>query len=948
MKRLLMAVLSALLTLCAVQRAAAQYYNTGQTPASQRWFTLGSDSLRMVYPAGFEDGARRALCYMETARGGISHGFAHGPLPTPVVFKTETFLSNGLAMWAPRRIEMVGIPAANTYAMPWLKQLAVHEYRHMVQFGNVDRSTVRVLGWLFGQQAPLAASGLLPFWFLEGDAVMAETRFSTYGRALQPSFTMHYRAVADCLLAKSNPDKWFCGSMRDNVPSHYELGYQLVNYADRHLTPYIGESMTEFTARYPILLFTSQLALHRRHGTSTRQLFRDTFTELIGIWNGATGEENSATTVCGHVKSYTVYSHPLFVDDSTLLVLREDFDRPSRFVSLDIRSGGESAVAYTGAVSSRPRELDGRILWTEYRQSLFWDQKIGSYMCEMLPGGGCRTLRSAGDNVLYPVPLPEGGTAFVRYDYDGTYSVELSGADGAAVCREQFPRGTSLHGLARDDRTGYLYCIVLSDDGMWIEGIDMSSPQLRRFAVTSPSFVTIGDLSAADGMLYFNSIYSGLDEVHTIDLDTGREYRMSQSRYGTFSPSPSPDGAYAAVTTYTRDGYMAALQEIEYREEIPWSAVPHNKVNAPFREWDVPSIDDTVYDARAKAASVSRYHSRRYRRGPHVVDVHSWAPIGYDPEMLMQGDVQDTHFGATVISQNLLGSATASMSYNYLLDGHSLVKARFSYEGWAPKIDIAAQWSDRHSSTLRVTDGTTLPGGDSWRVTARVRLPMLLSSGRHIRWLTTSVQYSFDNSRVEDTGGTIYRLSTGVASIQYSDQLRRARLDLQPRWGYMLRASAAGDPFNPLMSVSWSVFGRAWLPGAWLHHGISLAAGYQASDARPLATGVIDFLPRGHGQIFTDSYLCAAAYYILPIAYPDWGLSGVFFLQRISLEAGYEFARLKQPDGRFGCVDTFGGTIMLDITPFRMPAEATITVSLGVYKPRGGKAFFSCGFSVPL
>ena len=28
-----------------------------------------------------------------------------------------------------------------------------------------------------------------------------------------------------------NIDKWFCGSYRDYIPDHYELGYQICSYA---------------------------------------------------------------------------------------------------------------------------------------------------------------------------------------------------------------------------------------------------------------------------------------------------------------------------------------------------------------------------------------------------------------------------------------------------------------------------------------------------------------------------------------------------------------------------------------------------------------------------------------------------------------------------------------------------------------------------------------------
>jgi len=139
-------LLTALWLLAAVPQARAQYYNTGQSPASLRWKSIGNDSLQVVFPDGFGKQAHRTLFYMDTVRSRISYGYPLPPLKTPVMMTTENFFSNGLAMMAPRRIEMGGIPAIDTYSEPWLKQLATHEYRHMVQFGNVNRSTVKVFG----------------------------------------------------------------------------------------------------------------------------------------------------------------------------------------------------------------------------------------------------------------------------------------------------------------------------------------------------------------------------------------------------------------------------------------------------------------------------------------------------------------------------------------------------------------------------------------------------------------------------------------------------------------------------------------------------------------------------------------------------------------------------------------------------------------------------------
>lgn len=969
MRKIAIVLLAAALSLSAILNGAyAQYYSNGQSPASLRWKTLGNDSLKMVFPDGFEAQARRTLFYMDTVRSRINYGFRLPPLRTPVMMTTENFYSNGLTMLAPKRIEIGGIPAIDTYSEPWLKQLATHEYRHMVQFGNINRSTVKVFSWLFGQQAPLLASGMVPFWFLEGDAVMAETQMSTFGRALQPSFTMHYRALGDEILKSRNPDKWFCGSYRDYVPSHYELGFQLVSYADKKYDEYIGEGITRYTSDYPILIFTTQLALNKYYRTSTKKLFRETFSSLNELWDSLPDEGNSPRIVSPPVKVYTTYSHPVFIGDSTILAVKEDYDRPSRLVEIDVAAGTERLVCHTGPVSTRLVYRDGLAAWTEYRQSRFWEQKVNSRLCIMEAGSGrYREIASAGDGILYPVILDRNNLAFVRYHYDGHYSVDLDSQSHGKVSFD-FDGSISLHGLAWDDTTECLYYIALSDDGMWIGGLDFSGAEGRQFAVTSPSYVTIDNLSAADGMLYFNSIFSGKDEAHTIDLATGKQYRISNSRYGSFSPSPSPSGEYISLVTYERDGYKAALQEVEYWEEVEWEPVPRNIVNAPLKPWDVPNIDDVVYTHTEAEKSAGKYPSKRYYKGAHLFNVHSWAPLYYAPDLLMNDQSLDARFGATLISQNLLSTAASSLGYGYTLDGHSTVRGRFGYYGWAPKIDVTALWSNRPhrvitaSSALPAQSGTVYRG-NTFNLSVMAYLPAMLSTGYVIRSITPILQYSLNNGELinVDTGES-GRESIFLASLQYSAYVRRARLDLQPRWGYTLRASVAGNPLGGLLSPVWSVYGRIYTPGLFLHHGLTLAATYQRSGEGPFSPNIVEFQPIGYGQISSDRYFAASANYLLPIVYPDWGLSGVFFLKRIWLKAGITYARyntkipcLDMATGFFGMRDiphniyTIGGTVNLDFTPFRMPSQATSTLSVGLYMMRQAKRpIWTVGFSVPL
>ena len=228
------------LFLCALgvaPKARAQYYTWGSDPTGLKWSTIRTPDVRMIYPDTVSGVARRTLFYIRTVQPDISYGFRHGPMRIPFVMHPENFQSNGLVMYLPKRVEFLTSPAIDGYSMPWYKQLVAHEYRHAVQYNNLNRGVIRALSYILGQQGSTIGLLCMPIWAMEGDAVMSETAMSSFGRGLQPSFSMGYRAMGRVgrdykgRRDRRNIDKWFCGSYRDYIPDHYELGYQICSYA---------------------------------------------------------------------------------------------------------------------------------------------------------------------------------------------------------------------------------------------------------------------------------------------------------------------------------------------------------------------------------------------------------------------------------------------------------------------------------------------------------------------------------------------------------------------------------------------------------------------------------------------------------------------------------------------------------------------------------------------
>ncbi len=373
MKRLSLFLLTALL-LCAVPRSAqAQYYSWG-SDAPQRWQLLRDGQQRVIAPDTALGLSQRTLHYLRAVRPTVGAGFRYGPLRIPFVLHPENAQANGLVMYMPKRVEFLSSPAVESYSMPWTKQLVAHEYRHAVQYNNLNRGVVRALSFLLGQQGSTVGLLFLPMWVLEGDAVLNETIMSTYGRGLQPSFSMGYRAAGRVGTdrrgrERRNVDRWFCGSYRTFIPDHYALGYQLCAHAYDRYGENIWNDVGRYGVRNPYTFAPTHIALKKYYGTTVRTLFRETFDRLESYWVPLRAVvPNSRPLVAADTADYTTYRWPLELPDGDVLALKSSYARTAAFVAID-REGRERTLARVGELSSRPARAGDTLYWTEYERS---------------------------------------------------------------------------------------------------------------------------------------------------------------------------------------------------------------------------------------------------------------------------------------------------------------------------------------------------------------------------------------------------------------------------------------------------------------------------------------------------------------------------------------------------------------------------------------------------
>ena len=975
-------------------RASAQFYSWGADPESMHWNKISGRKIDVIYPDTARTIAYRLFHYVKAVQPDIGFGFNHGPMNIPFIIHPENFSSNGLVMWLPKRVEILSSPDVNGYSMPWLKQLAAHEYRHAVQYNNINRGVVRFFSYLIGQQSSTIGLLFMPMWGIEGDAVVSETAMSSFGRALQPSFTIDYRAAGDFTKGGKNTDKWFCGSYRENIPDHYHIGYQVTAYANTKYDENIWNKIVRYAVRNPYVFATTAVAMKKYYNTNTNKLIRETFADLNAYWDSLPKVADSSTRIeCPPQKSFTTYKYPLPYGDGKIISLKESLDFCSMFVMTSEEGGKERRICRTGNVSTRPTISGNRIWWTEYRRSNLFSERVNSRLCYMDIGKRRPRTIHKYRNILYPTAIDSLELAWVEYNPDGRYSV-IRGEIRRPYFRAEIPEGVEVHSLAYDNYTRRLYFIATSDDGMWIGRVNDDHTVTR---ITQGAYITISNLRAADGVLYFGSIASGKDEAHCYDLASGREYRISTSTYGSFSPAPTGDGRIL-MTTYDRDGYHLAQQRVvkDSANVVKPSRLPVNLVNPPRKRWDVVNLDSVRFTPADSARLLKSNRSRHFSKFTHLFNVHSWAPASYDPFELSEEGQINFNLGATVMSQSLLSNAEGFLTWGWNPNEGSFYKGTIRYYGLGVNIGFSASYGGHqqmyYAYSYQLNEKTNqyelvFPEAPQlhkyYNFQTSLLLPLYFQAGYVTRYLEVSAVWNYSNglvARVNNWKAGGYNVTNlakigfyeGMHMLQfgagYQCTVRQAHKDFAPRLGYAVSLNYAFNPTDNQFSDLISLYFKGYLPGLERHHSISVALSYQTSVGgfkSDSAASLLMFrssrlVPRGFSvsEIESRDYVSTSVNYQLPIWYPEGGIPSILYFKRIRLNLGFDYASFDKPyftatetgvklSSRRKSLFAYGGDLAFDVNLFRMPASATSTVTLSIYKPNKKGIYISAGLGLP-
>jgi hypothetical protein len=164
-----------------------------------KWYQVDAPQVRVIFPKGLEMQAGRVANNITHLELNARSGIGSRTRKLDLILNNQGIISNGYVTLSPFRSEFYTTPMQDGFSLgtkPWLDLLSVHEYRHALQYSNMNQGYTRLAHWLFGDTGwGTMMTITTPGWFFEGDAVAAETALTDQGRGRMPSFLQQSKSV---------------------------------------------------------------------------------------------------------------------------------------------------------------------------------------------------------------------------------------------------------------------------------------------------------------------------------------------------------------------------------------------------------------------------------------------------------------------------------------------------------------------------------------------------------------------------------------------------------------------------------------------------------------------------------------------------------------------------------------------------------------------------------
>ncbi|MCU7547729.1 hypothetical protein OCK74_01325 [Chitinophagaceae bacterium LB-8] len=856
----------ALILLSYISLQAQQF---GAFPPSVKWKQISTDTARIIFQPQAKAQAQSIAAIIHQLAAQQPNPLGDRLRKINIILHSNTTLANGYVGLGPYRSEFYLVPSSNTVEMgnlPWHEHLAVHEYRHVQQYNNMNKGLAKAFRLIFGEEGQAIANGItIPNWFFEGDAVHTETANTPQGRGRLPYFLSGYNSVF--LEGKQyRLMKMLNGSLKDYVPNHYNFGYMAVNYGyEKYGSDFWGKVIND-AASFKGLAYPFRQAIQKHAGVSYRSFIKDALQHSQQTLQPDKGYTTPKD------KTVTNYYFPQFISPDSIIYLKESYRSLPAFY---VRTQGEEHKIKLRSISTEDwfSYRNGVIAYTAFATDARWEL-IDYSDIVLLDIQSKRERRLTSKGKYYTPDISPSGKNIVTISVNDSTQTELQLLDavtGQVHKKVPAPKGTYfLHPRFLDDEN-IIFIERAPDGSMSLHKRNLVNGNSET--LLEAGYNTLGHPFVQGETIYFTSSASGNDDLYA--LRDGKFYQLTSGQTGHYYVGASADSL--AWASFTAKGLRLQTASMK---TLPWTEVTPATLRRPVTSYDVATVSSNVLATPTRDFPVARY-----AKSTRLLNIHSWRPYYEDPE-----------FTFSIFSNNILNTLSSELFYRYNQNEESHgVGVNAIYGGWFPQITTGAEYTyDRHVYANR-----RLILIDQFEARAGYFIPLNFSKGRTYKYFGIGSNFVWRQLESKTKG---IELADGTQPyihnyISFTQQLPKTRQHIYPKLGYSL--SAAHRQQLDYNGYQVNVNGQVYLP-SFGNHSIVLSGNLQQRNEKGVFFSDMFPYSRGYNDFGLDSAKMyrASANYHFPIAYPDWGFGGLIYFQRIRGNAFYDFSEVYSRDNK--------------------------------------------------
>lgn len=859
----------------------------GSHPSTIKWKTIENDKVRIIFNDSLENEANRVANFITYINENKTISVGNKSKKIDLLLSNNTVEPNGYVGLAPYRsvFYTTGFQNINSLGtVNWLDGLAIHEYRHALQFTNARTGFTKFMYYFMGETGWSFASHLsIPNWYFEGDAVLTETLLSSYGRGRNPDFFKEQRALLLNDITYSY-QKARNGSYKDIVPNHYPLGFAMLNYGRNHFGVEMWPKVLEEGASYKKVVWPFSRALKENTDLSTSKMYQLAYKELQEQWKEELKNIPSTTSVAikpKQEKTVTNYIFPNYISDGSIICVRNSYKETAYLIQ--IKEGVETKLCPIGITTENYLNVNGnKASWTEVRINPRRNSQSYSVIVTYDLVSKKRTEITKKTKLFSPSFNNNGDkiVAVQANENNKNAILILNATDGSVLKKISNPENDFISYPKWTKKENEIVYIARRNSMVSIQKNNLAKGTITQ--LTPWSAHVISTYTLTDDKLYYTASYSGINNIYTVDLNGEQNIQQITSvPVNAEMPALSQDKSMLLYSDYTPKGSQLVTADLLNIKEI--KPVIQEPLEMERYKILTTDIEHNILDS----IPTTPFVKKEYKSIFNGIKLHSWD---------LTKDLPITALNLRF--DNILNdlSSVVSLYYNENEKNAGLYGG-LEYARYFIKINASLIGNNRSTEAF-IGNYYLISDFRENIATIGASLPLYWIRGNYYKSLKLFTDYQNISTSDYTINNVNYNNSFRFNALQlgfnFQNLRRLAPQNLQSRWGQIFDIMYIKSLDEAITSekITGSITFRT--PGLLQNHGMQ----FNFRIKKELQSN--DYLfqdvfvhARGYSQIPHDLERVTSIDYRFPICYPDFGMAGILYLKRIRANLFYDMSTIE-------------------------------------------------------